>query len=82
MTYLDPCASAAGKDNSLYILSESAMLNMSNCHHFVVAQQPVITGLEIADVFEFHPIHEVQTCLQSHAFSMPSGLTVVNETKW
>jgi len=67
---LDPCAFAAGTDNNPDILSQSAMLHAHDCHQFVLAQQPEITGLEDADVFEYHPMGELQ--------SLPVGTHLLN----
>jgi len=69
-THLDPCAFAAGTDNNPDILSQSAMLHAHDRHQFVLAQQPEITGLEDADVFEYHPMGELQ--------SLPVGTRLLN----
>jgi len=65
---LDPCAFAVGTKSNPNILSQSAMLNDN--HKFVMAQQAEITGLEDADVFEFHSIDELQ--------SLPAGMHLLN----
>jgi len=65
MTHLNACSFAAGMDNNPDILSQSAMLHASDCHHFIAAQQPEITGLENADEFEYHPMDEHQYLLNA-----------------
>ncbi len=61
MTNLEPCAFAASTENNPDIFSQSVMLHVHDCHHFAVAQQQEITGLEDADVFQFSFIDELQS---------------------
>jgi len=65
-----PCAFATGMTNNPDILSQSAMLCAFDCNQFVVAQQPEITGLENANVFEYHHMDELK--------ALPFGTRLLN----
>jgi len=65
-----PCTFAAGTTNNPNILSQSAMLRASDHDHFVVAQQPEITGLENAGVFEYLHMDELK--------ALPFGTRLLN----
>jgi len=66
----DPCTFATGMTNNPDILSQSAMLCAFDHDRFIVTQQPEITGLKNADVFEYHHMDELK--------ALPFGTRLLN----
>jgi len=55
------------------------MLHAHDRHQFVVAQQPEITGLEEANMFEYHPMGKLQSLPSgTHLLNAKYGHTIIN----
>jgi len=67
---INPIAFTAATDNNPDCLSQSQILQATDCDNFVQAQHSKIKGLENADVFEYHFMSELA--------SLPAGTGLLN----